>query len=256
MEEIVQWLEAGAQADYQAGVQLLAKHSKNRSLVNHLVKKDSHNNREKLTYELVKLGCGHDLADTAEVLRVLGNRQAVEAAVSEFAEAVAGAAPAPRPQPEPAPAPEAEHVPEAVRTKVDDITQLMATLWADRCQRSDQLDAASQEQGQVLVADILRLQEQYNALAERRRQLIAGEATGQLEAAAPGAPAPEPAAPETPAAVDVLELGDRLRNLRSNLSKAKGKLARKPDDAALQEKVVKLTLEKDQLELQLKKATE
>jgi hypothetical protein len=254
MEGIIQWLEAGPAADYQTGVRLLEQHTKNRSLINHLARKDSPANREKLTYELLKAGLDGDLAAVAEATKLLGvQAQQAAGAAEAIAQAVAGAVSLPEPEQ----APEAAHVPEAVREKVEDITQLMTKVWNERCQLSNQLDAASDEQGKQLVADILKRQQEYNALAERRRQLLAGEATGQP---APGTPAPEPeaTAPVVPAlpAVDVVKLGDELRNVRSNLSKAKGKLAKKPDDVVLQEKVTKLTIEKEQLELQLKKATE
>lgn len=259
MEEIVHWLEAGAQADYQTGVRLLEQHTKNRTLINHLARKDSKANREKLTYELLKAGLDGDLAAVNEATQLLALQAQPD--TTEFAPAVADAVPLPEPEQ----APEAEQVPEAVREQVQDITERMSQTWAERCQLSNQLDAASDEQGKVLVADILRLQEQYNVLAERRRQLLAGEATGQENAhSGPGAaesgqqvasalPAPgEPAI--VPAAV--LELADTLRNVRSNLSKARRKLAAKPGDVKLEEKVAKLVIERDQLELQLKKATE
>ena len=53
------WFEAGEAADYRDGVLLLQQHSGNRSLVNNLLKKESQANRDKLIYELVKVGCGH-----------------------------------------------------------------------------------------------------------------------------------------------------------------------------------------------------
>jgi hypothetical protein len=74
LEAVYSWLEAGKTADYRAGVLLLQEHSNNRGLVNNLLKKESDNNREKLVYELVKVGCGGRISDVNEVLKHRANR--------------------------------------------------------------------------------------------------------------------------------------------------------------------------------------
>jgi hypothetical protein len=68
LEEVFAWLEARDDADYQAGVLVLQKHCKNRSMVNGLLRKESPTNREKLVYELVKVGCQGRMQDVSEVL--------------------------------------------------------------------------------------------------------------------------------------------------------------------------------------------
>lgn len=54
MNEIQKWLTSDSK-DYTAGVQLLAKHTSNRVLINQLMKKENSWNKDKLTYELSKL---------------------------------------------------------------------------------------------------------------------------------------------------------------------------------------------------------
>ena len=167
LEEIISWLEAGEAADYRAGVLLLQEHSGNRSLVNNLLKKESVNNREKLTYELVKIGCGGRMEDVSEVL-------------NHFAQAVQGAVPAVQQVADVLTAqdfpeqPDPEHVPEAVASQVDALTQLMARLHNQRCQLSNSLAELDPAEGPRVVGEILSLQNQYNALAEKRRRVVDG----------------------------------------------------------------------------------
>lgn len=237
LEEIIAWLEAGDAADYQAGVTLLEKHSKTRSLLNQLRRKESANNFEKLRYELVKVGCDGRLEDVSEVL-------------NHFAQAVAGAvALVEVPEPE-QPAPARDQVPEASRCAVDELTQLMQRLHNQRVQLSNSLAGLPEGDGPRVVAEILALQNQYNALAEKRRRL----ATGQE--AAPESPAddtmPVDGPPVAAAPADRAGLLQRRNNLRANLSKAKGAATKNPDDQAKAEKVAKLAVELDVLELQIK----
>jgi hypothetical protein len=167
LEAVIAWLEAGEEADYQTGVLVLQKHCKNRSLVNGLLKKESAGNREKLQYELVKVGCGGRMEDVSEVL-------------THFAQAVQGAAPMVHPvadvltiqdSPE---RPELEQLPEKQRWQYDALTQLMSQAYNQRCQLSNSLAELDPAEGPRVVKEILALEQQYNALAEKRRNLEAG----------------------------------------------------------------------------------
>ncbi|MDO7851567.1 hypothetical protein [Hymenobacter convexus] len=229
-EGVISWLEAGESADYRAGVLLLQEHGGPRSLVSMLLRKESDSSRAKLRYELVKVGCGGRLGDVQEVL-------------SHFAQAVQGAvAPVVEPLAE-QPAPEA--VPEAVRAEVDELTQLMQRVYNQRCQLSNTLADLAPAEGPRVVGEILRLQNQYNALSEKRRRLVAGEAVA-LEAEQP--------APEAAPVVDRAQLVKDRQNLRSNLSKAKKKLesatsAEKRSE--LEQKIAQMGVELAHLEMQL-----
>jgi transposase-like protein len=249
LEEVFSWLEAGEAADYRAGVLLLQQHSGNRSLVNNLLKKESQGNREKLQYELVKVGCGGRMEDVSEVLNhfaqaVQGAVPAVQQVADVLLEAHRPPLVAPFPE-QPAP----DQVPEAVRGQVDELTQFMAKLHNQRCQLSNRLADGGPCEPE-LVGQILTLQNQYNALAEKRRLVTEGgqapaavasqlgiapseapaftQAVDQAAEALAGeaAPAPEQATLESSAvasAIDRAELVKQRNTLRSNLSKAKKK---------------------------------
>ncbi|MDO7885351.1 hypothetical protein [Hymenobacter cheonanensis] len=248
LEKVFSWLETGEAADYRTGVLLLQEHSGNRGLVNNLLKKESAANREKLHYELVKVGCGGRMEDVNEVL-------------NHFAQAVQGAAPTPVQQvadvltSQDFPAqPEPEHVPEASRLVVDDLTQLMAKVYNQRCQLSNSLATLDPADGPRVVGEILSLEHQYNALAQKRRNVLAGE----QPAPAPGQPAPaeQPAAGEAAAApaIDRGELVKQRGNLRSNISKAKKKAEESKSEEKRSEyaqKAAKLEVELQQVEMQL-----
>ncbi|WP_210521908.1 hypothetical protein [Hymenobacter terricola] len=241
LEEIINWLDAGDEADYKAGLALLERYCKNRSLLNQLQRKDSANNREKLRYELIKATCGGNLEHTNEVLNQLA--EVVEADVQVLVEQQGDALRALVFPQQLAP----DVVPEAVQADVDDLTQLMARVYNSRCQLSNTLADIAEADGPRVVAEILSLQNQYNALAEKRRRLVAGEAVAEAE---------QPAAPEQEAApvVDRGELVKQRQNLRSNISKAKGKLTAAKSDAKkseLEQKVGQLTVELATLDMQL-----
>jgi hypothetical protein len=256
LEAVFAWLEAGEEADYQTGVLVLQKHCKNRSLFNGLLKKESVANREKLQYELVKVGCGGRMDDVNEVL-------------THFAQAVQGAAPMVQPvaeadvltiqdSPE---RPELEQLPEKQRWQYDALTQLMSHTYNQRCQLSNSLAELDPAEGPRVVKEILALEQQYNALAEKRRKLEAGEPL------APEQPAPgtEPGSPETSApdgepvtastpGIDRAELVKQRGNLRSNISKANKSAAEaKTEDkrSYYAQKAGKLQVELDQVEMQL-----
>lgn len=249
LEEVFAWLEAGAAADYQAGVLVLQKHSGNRSLVNLLLKKESVANREKLTYELVKVGCGGRMEDVSEVLNHFA--QAVKGAVQHVASVLVeahGSEPGQAFPEQPAP----EHVPAELQAQADDLTQLMATLYNQRCQLSNRLAELDPAEGPRVVGEILALEQQYNALAQKRRNLATApeQPTAPAEQPAPDA-APEAAAP----GIDRAELMKKRQSLMSNRSKARkaaetAKTEEKRSEYA--QKVAKLEIELQQVEMQLK----
>lgn len=255
LEEVFAWLEAGEAADYQAGVLVLQKHCKNRSMVNGLLRKESPTNREKLVYELVKVGCGGRMQDVHEVLNHFV--QAVQGAVQQVAGVLVEAH---RPEsgqsfPE---QPEPEHVPEQLRPEMDELTQLMNRVYQQRCQLSNSLATLDEAEGPRVVGEILALEQQYNALAQKRRNMVAGEPAAPEQpapAAAPSAPeAPAPDA-ETAPGIDRAELVKQRNTLRSNISKAKKKAETSQTEEKKSEysqKVAKLQVELDLIDMQLK----
>jgi hypothetical protein len=248
LEQIIGWLEARDEADYQAGVLLLQKYGSNRSLVNLLLKKESVANRDKLRYELVKLGCGGRIEDVSEVL-------------NHFAQAIVGAVPVVQQVadvltgPKFAAEPEPEHVPEEQRAQADELTQLLSKLYNQRCQLSNSLAELDEEEAAGVVGEILRLEQQYNALAQKRRNL----ANPTQQPAAEGEqPAPEQSEPLTDMDVvqspvntvlplDRAELVKQRGNLRSNISKAK----KKAEEAKTEDKRSEYSQKAGKLEVEL-----
>ncbi len=247
LEKVFAWLEAGEAADYRAGVLLLQEHSRNRGLVNNLLKKESAANREKLVYELVKIGCGGRMEDVSEVLNHFA--QVVQGAVQHVASVLVEAH-CPESGQEFPQQPEPEHVPDELRPQLDDLTQLMSRLYNQRCQLSNSLATLDPAEGPRVVGEILALEQQYNALAQKRRNLVEQPAAPT----APEAPAPATEESATPG-IDRAELLTRRNTLRSNLSKAKKKAAESKTEEKRSEyaqKAGKLAVELDQVELQLK----
>lgn len=268
LEEVISWLEAGAAADYRAGVLLLQQHSGNRNLVNNLLKKESEANRSKLLYELVKVGCGGRMQDVSEVLNHFA--QAVQGAVPVVQQVAAVLTAQDFPaQPDP------EHVPAAVASQVDELTQLMARLHNQRVQLSNSLAELDPAEGPRVVGQILSLQNQYNALAEKRSRVVEGgqqapaadvasrvgiapseapafaQAVGEAAEALAGEAAPAPAATPMP---DRAELVKQRNTMRSNLSKAKKKaLEAKTEEkrSEYEQKAGKLEVELSVLNMQL-----
>lgn len=242
LEEVISWLEAGEAADYQAGVLVLQKHSRNRGLVTLLLKKESAANREKLIYELCKYACGGRLEDVSEVVNHFA--QAVQGAVAmvqQVADVLTGQDFPQQPEP--------DQVPDELRPQLDELTQLMSRVYNQRCQLSNSLAELSENDGLCVVAEILSLEQQYNAFAQKRRNLVAGEPT-----------APEQSAPTaetlTPGVdIDRAELMKKRNGLRSNLSKArKSAEAAKTEEKRSEyaQKAAKLEIEISVIEMQLK----
>jgi len=185
----------------------------------------------------------------------------VSEVLNHFAQAVQGAVPlvqqvadvltaAPFPeQPEPAP------VPEAVRSQVDALTQLMSRLYNQRCQLSNRLADLDPAEGPRVVGEILSLENQYNALAQKRRNLVDGPAAPAAEqpSAEPVALA-EPTAPEASQPLDRAELVKQRLSLRSNISKARKKAKEALTEEKRSEyaqKAGKLEVELNHVEMQL-----
>jgi hypothetical protein len=230
-EEVIAWLEAGAAAAYRAGVLLLQDHGSNRSLVNTLLKKESAAHRDKLRYELVKIGCNGRLEDVSEVMSHFS--QGATVPVLEPVLTIS--------EPETAAAPEPLSL--DAQAAVATLTQRMQQVHNQRCQLSNTLAGLPEADGPRVVAEILALQEQYNELAGQRQRLQAGGAV--------------PAEPATPAktgapVVDRAALLQQRGNLRSQVSKARKVTEAKPDDQLKVEKLAKLLAELEELELQIK----
>jgi hypothetical protein len=227
LEQIIGWLELRDEADYQAGVLLLQKYTSNRGLVNGLLKKESVANRDKLRYELVKAACGGRMEQVNEVL-------------NHFAQVIVGAVPVVQQVadvltgPEFAAEPEPEHVPEELRAQADELTQLLSKVYNQRCQLSNSLAELDEADAPRVVGEILRLEQQYNDLAQKRRNLA--NPTEQ--------PAAEGEQPEPLTDIDVVQspvntalpldraaLVQRRLTLRSNISKANKKAAEAKTEA-------------------------
>lgn len=148
------------------------------------------------------------------------------------------------------PTPEQE-VPEAMRGQVDELTQLMAKVYNQRCQLSNSLAELDPAEGPRVVGEILKLENQYNALAQKRCSVLASE-----QPAAPEQPASaeQPAAGEPALALDRAELAKQRQNLRSNISKARKKAEEAKTEQKRSEyaqKAGKLEVELQQVETQL-----
>lgn len=231
LESVIAWLDAGEAADYDAGVQLLGQHSRNRHLVQQLGRRESVLNREKLQYELVKIGCEGRLDDVSEVMNHFA--AAVQGALPTAGEAVVI-------EPE-QPAPVA--VPAEHQAEVNELTVLMSQLYNQKARLSNTLGDVSEAEAPGVVAQVLDLQKQYNALAEKRKLAAAGQ------------PAAAPTADEEPTTepkATVVEQMTQRTNLRSRVSKAKAAADKAPKDVLKAEKLAKLQVELNTLDLAIK----
>jgi hypothetical protein len=100
--------------------------------------------------------------------------------------------------------------------------------YQQRCQLSNSLATLDPADGPKVVGEILALEQQYNALAQKRRNLEAGGAPAAPEQSAP---ATESTAPEQPT-IDRAALVLKRNTLRSNISKAN----RKAEESKTEEK--------------------
>lgn len=262
LEAVFSWLEAGEAADYRTGVLLLQQHSGNRSLVNNLLKKESPANRDKLVYELVKVLVNGRTDQISEVLNHFAQAVAV-AGAAPVVQQVAAVLTAQDFPAEPAP----QHVPAHVQGQVDELTQLLAKLHNERVQLSNSLASLDPAEGPRVVGQILNLENQYNALAQKRRNVVdsaqappavasqLGIVPDQAASFLPAvAQAAEPLAGEAAPAPDRAELVKQRNTLRSNISKAKKKaLEAKTEEkrSEYEQKAGKLEVELGVLNMQL-----
>lgn len=234
LEPVLAWLEAGDAGDYDAGLLLLGQHGRNRHLVQQLGRRESVLNREKLRYELIKVSCEGRMDDVNEAVSHFA--AAVQGAVPAIA-AFAAAAVAIEPE-QPAPA----VVPAERQAEVNELTVLMSQLYNQKAKLSNTLGDVSEAEAPGVVAQVLDLQKQYNALAEKRKLTAAGQPTA---APADEVPADEPKA-------TVVELMTQRTNLRSRVSKAKAAADKAPNDVLKAEKLAKLQVELNALDLTIK----
>ncbi len=208
MDLIKKWLDSETQ-DYEEGLTLLRKYSRNRTLVNILSRKENTANREKLAYELGKVEVPATDQDQDEPT-------------------------APNPS---SPVPVNPATPSPAEP-LDLLIAEMQRLYTERCHLSNTLaDILSDDVRAQVAGDILKLQEDYNALAEKKTYFEAhGHFPEAVEKSA-GAQTPD-------ASNDKAELIGSLSNLRSQRSKAKAALAKHPDDVLKQEKLAKLDANK------------
>lgn len=237
MEEEIKHYLASEDPDYQDGLRLLGKYNRNRNLAQQLGRKESPAHIAKLRYELYKLAGDTTLATLPLPLQA--------GATPEVATPTDAA-----PEQEEAPGPDLAELmsvltPEAL-AEVEDLTRLMSTVYSQKVAASNSLgDCTSRADRQRVVDDIQLRENEYNALAEKKRLVIErGTATP------PEAEKPQPTLAEL--------LKDRS-NLRSNLSKAtkKSKESRTPEKRAeYEQKAGKLAVELEELELTIKKLQE
>lgn len=225
MENIREYLQ-GENPDYQAGVDLLRKHHKNRNLVNTLQRKETAGNVAKLRYELAKLA-GDPAPATLPLPLVVEPAPAAtpeapsEPGLAELAVALA---------------------PEAL-AQVEELTRQLAETHNQKAALSNQLgDCESRAERYHVVQEIEQKQTQYNELAAQKQAIVT---TGALPAA------PQELSPEAHAT----ELVKRRNNLRSNLSKARKSAEAAKTEAKRSEyeqKAGKLEVELTEVELRLK----
>jgi len=236
MEEIKAWLES-PEKDYQTGLQLLRKHSRAVVMVNHLARKESPYNREKLAYELSKLADVPFIAKTAEVApeapadpskdqKPVESIEDLNKRVAEVLEQFGK-----RPK-----------VGEPGFDLLGEIVLEQAEIFKLKAALSNRLgDDMPQEERAALVVEIDRLKEKYDGLAEKKRLI---ETTGQLPV--------EPDKTELTADQKIAALKGTKLNLHSKISRTKKALEGKPEDAELASKLSQFQLELQAADTELK----
>jgi hypothetical protein len=254
MENIKKWL-ASEQKDYFEGVSLLSKVTKNRVLVNFLMKRESPSNLARLTYQLSK----HSEESTVQAENItpdnpnltdepvqtwhIGKYHKKDEATGLWVVY------------------ERESPPEAINpTKTDATTEPLSELdlhikkmqevYFEKAEWSNKLADQKDDQSRKKVVDkVLELDEKYNQMAEARDVY---KSTRQW-----------PKAPEKPlsltdkiASMGQAELLQSRTNLRTYKTKAERDLKADPDNVKKQEKLAKIKAELDIVEtsLNLKKA--
>jgi hypothetical protein len=279
MEQIAAWLES-EEKDYATGVQLLLQHGKNRVLANTLARKESSYFRDKLEYELKKTldASGWQPAVATVSLEQLQQQlkevlikgiqlhqslpegetndelNDLTLKVDELMEKIREIEPDFTPFEfihsftdktgnEPALDAGLPEQAQPVQTVavIDAIILRQSDIYTERALLSNTLaDIATDEERKVVVDKIEALTEEYNKLAEKKARIEAGT---------------EPAETANDQPLKPMDKGQLLltrNNLRSQLSKAQKALDNAPDNAEKQEKVAKLKLQLQDLEIQIK----
>lgn len=247
MEEIINYL-AQEKRDYQEGVALLGKYGRNRQLHLNLMKKENAMNTLKLLHELSKLAeitpnvLAEDVASLMLDAIVDQSNGAMQVPEMKVVPDVPAA-------PEPVPAP-AVVLPINADAEYLAIVNQMTQLHNERVKLSNTLeDLETDEQRSEASHKINSIQESYNVLAVKKKHF---DEFGKFPEAEP-----QDETPETDTKpVDLATLIKDRNNLRSRVSKAKKALIKKPGDVKKEEALAKMEVELNQLELQVKVATE
>ncbi|TPE43970.1 hypothetical protein [Pontibacter mangrovi] len=235
MEEIIEYLK-NEERSYQEGVTLLSRYCKNRMLVNTLSRSESFAHKQKLEHELTKLLKDKPKADFKTV--VLG-----------------------KPEPDPEPRGKTENtsvvidlkprkgVPESgANAEYDSLVIERSHLYSERCKLSNTLaDAETDEARLEIVEKIEAIEKSRKAIGQKLKH-FEEHGTFPVEQVKPQ----EPELTE----LDRADLLKKRNNLRSQVSKAKKAVEKKPGDVTKQEKLAKLEVELNTVELQLKQVTE
>jgi hypothetical protein len=265
MSKIKNWL-SNPEADYAEGLELLRPHISNKVLFGNLVKKENAFNRQKLTYELSKVQeipeieepkTGEPKTGEPETGEGKPETGVMETGEPENAEAPQNASEAHTEASEAPKAPEASEVkcvtindeeaykqPTKCVAIVDEeaytlLTERIGKLYTEKAKLSNSLrEQKTDEQRRQVVGMIDHLEGQ---LAELNSQKAYYDEHGKF--------------PEAPKSIEVKDpgaLAGSLKNIRSNISKARAALERNPGGVNKREKLAKLEAQRDELELQLK----
>lgn len=224
MSKLKQWLESETK-DFDEGLKLLSRYSKNRSLIASLNRRENAQNRKKLEYELNKF---EHLAEEEEETIIPNNSQTPPQDDKEpenpqkiTVEINTGT-----------PAPMA-----AVVSPLDELVAEMQRLYTSRCQLSNCLAELEDDKARAeVVAQVLAHQDAYNALAIKKAYF---DEHGKF----PEAPVELTAGVTAENTNDRAELIILLGNLRSQRSKAKKAVETDPENVEKQEKLAKISVE-------------
>ena len=222
MNKIKQWLES-EEKDFEEGIALLRKYSRNRALVNNLSRKQNAANLAKLEYEIGKLEVTEEEPGD-ETIQNVSDAAPAQVIANESGSTL-------------------DEEPGAPVDPLAELTAEMQKLFTERCQLSNSLaDCVSDGERRRAASEILAKQEAYNQLAIKKSFF---EEHGKFPETAPAANPGE-------ATQDKAELIGLRDNLRSQRSKARAALAKSPDDVTKQEKLAKIEIELQSVEAKIK----
>ncbi|RDC63282.1 hypothetical protein [Adhaeribacter pallidiroseus] len=259
MDKIKLWLDSETK-DYQEGILLLEKATKNRTLVSNLRRKENNANTAKLAYELGKIYATARIEAEAnenpqisfvaidEANQLNQEPLKLEQPVPNFPPGT----PATGQNPEPPKEPEKvdagtlaalQTIDQENRTlSLEEVDKKMQSLFNEKAMLSNTLaDLATDEERAQTVKAIADKQEHYNQLAQAKQYF---QEHGKFPEAEP-----VPNAENTEDKATLIEVRNRLR---SSVSKAKKALEAKPDDVTKQEKLAKLEIELNAVEAKIK----